>query len=74
MNTAFINIIKRITAEYGESSLEDSVWINGYAKHYAKGEPKEERIAFGHCIEQGFYCELEHTENGQLIRTLLSAE
>jgi hypothetical protein len=63
MNENFLAIVKRIVAEQGESILGDPVRLKGYVKDYAKGEPKEERVAFGRCIEQGFYRELKSAKN-----------
>ena len=59
MNTNFLAIIKRITAEQGEGILADPARLKGYVSDYAKNEPKEERVAFGRAIEQGFYRELK---------------
>jgi hypothetical protein len=64
MNANLLNIAKCITAKHGESILGDFVRINGYLKHYTKGEPKEECTAFGHYIKQGFYRELKYAKRG----------
>ncbi|MCL2442884.1 MAG: hypothetical protein FWD13_05390 [Treponema sp.] len=60
MNTNLLNIIKRIVAEKGESVLADPIKLKPLFSDYAKDEPKEERVAFGRCIEMGFYQELKN--------------
>jgi hypothetical protein len=61
MNTAFVNIIKRIIAEQGESILANPQQLKGFVADYAKNEPKEDRLAFGRCIEAGAYAQLKNT-------------
>lgn len=61
MNNSFLAIIKRIVAEQGENILSDSVRLKPFIKSYASAEPKEDRVAFGRAIENGFYYELKRT-------------
>jgi len=61
MNINLLNIIKRIVSEKGESILSDAQKLNPLFKDYAKDEPKDERAAFGRCIEIGSYQELKNT-------------
>jgi hypothetical protein len=58
MNTNLLAIIKRIIAEQGEGILSDPKRLQPFLSDYAKNEPKEDRMAFGRAIEQGFYMEL----------------
>ena len=55
MNNNLLNIVKRITAQYGESILGDSARLKPLFADLAKDEPKPLRIAFGRCIEAGAY-------------------
>jgi len=59
MNTNLVNIIKRIVYEKGENILSEPKMLNPLFKDYAKNESKEEREAFGRCIEIGAYNELK---------------
>ena len=59
MNNNLLNIVKRIIAEKGESILADPQKLKALFSDYAKDEPKEERAAFGRCIEIGSYNELK---------------
>jgi len=61
MNNNLLNIIKRIITEKGENILSDPQKLNPLFKDYAKDEPKDERAAFGRCIEIGAYRELKNT-------------
>jgi hypothetical protein len=69
MNTNFLTIIKRIVAEQGEDILADPQRLKGMVKDYAKNETKEERVAFGRCIEAGCYNELKRTATPQAEKT-----
>ena len=60
MNANLLNIIKRIIAEQGEDILADSKRLKAFFMDYAKDEPKQERVAFGRCIEMGAYLELKN--------------
>ncbi|GMO31726.1 MAG: hypothetical protein Ta2B_12800 [Termitinemataceae bacterium] len=70
MNTNFLNIIKRIVAEQGEGILTDPQRLKAIVKDYAKGETKEDRVAFGRCIEAGCYNELKRAATAQERRRL----
>jgi hypothetical protein len=61
MNTNFVNIIKQIVAQQGEAILGDPARLKLFVSKYAKSEPKEIRLAFGRCIEQGYYRVLKQT-------------
>ena len=61
MNTNLLNILNRIVAEQGEGILADAKRLFPYFSDYAKNEQKEERTAFGRCIEMGAYQELKKT-------------
>ncbi|MCL2793051.1 MAG: hypothetical protein FWD87_08155 [Spirochaetaceae bacterium] len=61
MNTNLLNILKRIVSEKGENILADPQKLKPLFSDYAKDEPKEERVAFGRCIEIGAYHELKNT-------------
>jgi RNA polymerase subunit RPABC4/transcription elongation factor Spt4 len=60
MNTNLLAIIKRIIAEQGEGILSDPKRLKAFVSDYAKDEPKEDRVAFGRAIENGFYMELKN--------------
>jgi hypothetical protein len=59
MNQNFLTVIKRIVFEQGEDILTSPQRLKGLISDYAKNEPKPERLAFGRCIEYGFYGELK---------------
>jgi hypothetical protein len=59
MNASLLAIIKRIVAEQGEDVLANPQRLKPLVGDYAKDEPKEERRAFGRCIEQGFYQQIK---------------
>jgi len=59
MNSNLLNIVKQIIAERGENVLADPQQLKPLFKDYAKDEPKDERVAFGRCIEIGSYQELK---------------
>jgi|GEM_PF-5636629 len=59
MNTNLLNIVKQIIAERGDSILDDPQRLKAFFADYAKDEPKQERIAFGRCVEMGCYAELK---------------
>jgi hypothetical protein len=61
MNTNLLNIVKQIVYEKGENVLADPQKLNPLFKDYAKDEPKDERVAFGRCIEIGAYQELKNS-------------
>jgi len=59
MNNNLLNIVKQIIAERGEGILADPQQLKPLFSSYAKDEPKDERIAFGRCIEIGSWQELK---------------
>jgi hypothetical protein len=59
MNTNLLDVVKRIIAEQGEDILANAQRLKPLISDYAKNEPKEERQAFGRCIEQGFYQQIK---------------
>jgi len=59
MNANLLNIVKRIVAEQGEGILADTPRLRAFFMDYAKDEPRQERLAFGRCIELGSYAELK---------------
>jgi len=63
MNTNLVAIVKRIVAEKGENVLANPQQLKPLFSDYAKDEPKEERAAFGRCIEIGSYQELKNTRS-----------
>ena len=65
MNTNLLNIVKRIIAEQGEDILDNPQRLKAVFMDYAKDEPKSERVAFGRCVEMGFYQELKNTINNE---------
>ncbi|MDR0551607.1 MAG: hypothetical protein LBG72_06280 [Spirochaetaceae bacterium] len=70
MNTKLLNIIRRITAEQGEGILADPRRLKPFIKDYAKDEPKEDRAAFGRCIEAGFYRQMKAAKTADERRRL----
>ena len=74
MNANLLNIVKRIVAEQGENILGDSQRLKPFISDYASAEPKEDRVAFGRAIEQGFYMELKRAtsaDRGRVKTALL---
>jgi hypothetical protein len=63
MNANLLNIVNRIVAEQGEGILADAKRLFPFFADYAKNEYKEDRVAFGRCIEMGAYQELKKTCN-----------
>lgn len=72
MNESLLAIIKRIVAEQGESILNDPKRLKSFVSDYARWEPKEDRIAFGRSIENGFYTELKQTSPANRTSTKAS--
>jgi hypothetical protein len=73
MNTNFVNIIKRIAAEQGETILANPQRLKAFVSDYAKNEPKEDRLAFGRCIEAGAYNALKGTHSEPERRQIKAA-
>jgi len=59
MNVNLLNIVNQIVAAKGENVLADPQQLKPLFTAYAKNEPKDERVAFGRCIEIGSYQELK---------------
>ena len=55
MNTNLLNIVKQISAQYGESILDNPNRLKAVFSDRAKDEPKPLRMAFGRCVENGAY-------------------
>jgi len=75
MNANLLAILKQIIAEQGESVLADPPRLKALFSDYAKNEQKEERVAFGRCIEMGAYQELKKTSTAnerQRVKTTLA--
>jgi hypothetical protein len=73
MNINLLNIVKRIVSEQGENILADSKRLNPFFADYAKNEAKEDRVAFGRCIEAGAYQELKKTRTADERRRVKAA-
>jgi hypothetical protein len=81
MNTSLLASVKWIITRHGEAILGDPLRLKPIFSKFAKNEPKEERTAFGRCIEMGFYKELKKAKTederkkikGVLIQKLHSA-
>jgi len=73
MNTSLLNIIRRIVNQEGESILTNPQRLKPLFADYAKNEAKEDRIAFGRAIENGFYMELKRVppEDRNRVKTAL---
>jgi len=61
MNANLLNIVKQIIAAQGEGILADPPRLRAFFMDLAKDEPKQERLAFGRCIELGSYEVLKNT-------------
>jgi hypothetical protein len=59
MNTNLLSIVKQITAQYGETILEDPARLKAFFSDLAKDEPNPLRLAFGRCVEAGAYTALK---------------
>jgi WD40 repeat protein len=60
MNSNLLNIVKQITAGYGEGILADPARLKAFFSDLARDEPKPLRIAFGRCIEASAYAVLKN--------------
>ncbi|MCL2793045.1 MAG: hypothetical protein FWD87_08125 [Spirochaetaceae bacterium] len=63
MNTSLLASIKWIITKHGENILGDPIQLKKIFANYTKNEPKEERVAFGCCIEMGCYRKLKKARN-----------
>jgi hypothetical protein len=75
MNTNLLNAVRRVVSEQGEAILANPARLKGFISDYAKNEPVGDRLAFGRCIEGGYYAQFKNTrtegERHQLKATLL---
>lgn len=70
-----LEIVRRIVAEKGEGILADVQKLKPIFSDYAKSEPKQERVAFGRCIEMGAYWELKSVNSsGRQTRKVFLAD
>jgi S1-C subfamily serine protease len=70
MNTNLLSIVKQIIASHGEGILGDPQRLKPIFKNHAKNLAKEERVAFGRCIEQGFYGKIKMAKTAEDRRRL----
>jgi len=70
MNNNLFRILKKIIADQGENILSDPQRLKAIFSDLAKNEPKEDRVAFGRCIEMGFYNEFKKTSSEDERRRL----
>jgi hypothetical protein len=70
MNNNLLAIVKQIIAIHGEGVLGDPARLKPIFKDYTKDLPKEERVAFGRCIEQGFYPRIKAAKTKEERRRL----
>ncbi|MDR2551888.1 MAG: hypothetical protein LBD31_01795 [Treponema sp.] len=73
MNNSFLAVVKRIIAEQGEGILGDPRRIKPFIKDYAQQVPQEERRAFGRCLEQDFYRQIQAAHTAEERRRLKDA-
>jgi Ca-activated chloride channel family protein len=73
MNANLLNIVKKIIADQGEGILADPQRLKPLFADYAKNEQKEDRTAFGRCIEMGAYQELKKTRTADERRHIKSS-
>ncbi|MCL2823740.1 MAG: hypothetical protein FWD57_07100 [Polyangiaceae bacterium] len=55
MNTNMVQIVRRIIADRGEAIFADAQLLAAVFCEYAQNEPRDERTAFGRCIENNAY-------------------
>jgi len=73
MNANLLAIVNRIVAEQGEGILADAKRVFPLFADYAKNEAKEDRVAFGRCLEMGAYQELKKTRTADERRRVKAA-
>jgi WD40 repeat protein len=54
MNNNLLNVIKQITAKYGESVLSEPKRVSAFFADLAREEPKPQKTALVKCLEHGF--------------------
>jgi hypothetical protein len=70
MNANLLKILTKIIASHGENILSDPLRLKAVFSDLAKNEHKEDRVAFGRCIEMGFYNEFKRTQTEDERRSL----
>jgi FtsH-binding integral membrane protein len=73
MNTNLLNAVKRVVSEQGEAILANPARLKGFISDYAKNEPAGDRLAFGRCIEGGYYAQFKNTRTDAERRRLKAA-
>ncbi|MDR2476786.1 MAG: formylglycine-generating enzyme family protein [Treponema sp.] len=73
MNTSLLSIVKQITAQYGEEVLADPKRLKSFFSDLAKDESKPLRLAFGKCVESGYYRILKDTKTAQERREVIDS-
>jgi hypothetical protein len=73
MNTNLFAIVRRIVTDQGEAILADPARLKGFISDYAKNESRGDRLAFGRCIEGGFYALFKNTRGDAERRRLKAA-
>jgi hypothetical protein len=73
MNINMLNILKQIAAQYGEEVLENPRRLKAFFSDLAKDEPKPLRLAFGKCVEHGYYRILKDTKNPEERREVIES-
>ena len=72
MNVNLLNVLKQITAQYGEDVLDDARRLKALFSDLAKDEPKPLRMAFGKCVESGFYRIIKDTRTVEERREVIN--
>jgi hypothetical protein len=54
MNANLLNVIKQITAQYGDSILSEPKRVSAFLADLARDEPKPHKTALVRCLEHGF--------------------
>jgi hypothetical protein len=73
MNTNLLNAVRRVVSEQGEAILANPARLKGFISDYAKNEPVGDRLAFGRCIEGGYYAQFKNTHTDAERRQLKAA-
>jgi len=73
MNANLLAIVKQIVDQHGERILADSARLKPIFADHAKNEVKEDRVAFGRCLEMGAYQELKKTRTADERRRVKAA-
>jgi tetratricopeptide (TPR) repeat protein len=73
VNTNLLKVIRQITADYGEEVLDAPRRLKAFFSDLAKDEPKPLRMAFGKCVESGFYRILKDTVTPEERREVIES-